>query len=91
MRALEAVTVDMVREGGRLDFRPIPGTEFTLPADLVLLAMGFVGPERKGPIDELNLALTERVHAFHLPCEARPDVVRFDPDATWLAQTVIDV
>jgi glutamate synthase (NADPH/NADH) small chain len=60
VRALEAVTVEMVREGGRLDFRPVPGSEFTLPADLVLLAMGFVGPERRGPIEELGLTLTDR-------------------------------
>ncbi|MBI1733857.1 MAG: glutamate synthase subunit beta [Candidatus Rokubacteria bacterium] len=60
VRALEGVTVEMVREGGRLDFRPVAGSEFTLPADLVLLAMGFVGPERSGPIGELGLALTER-------------------------------
>jgi glutamate synthase (NADPH/NADH) small chain len=60
VRALEGVKVDMVREGGRLEFRPIAGTEFTLPVDLVLLAMGFLGPERKGPIEELGLRLTER-------------------------------
>ncbi|MBM3219593.1 MAG: glutamate synthase subunit beta [Candidatus Rokubacteria bacterium] len=60
VKALEAQKVDMVREGGRLDFRPIAGSEFTLPADLVLLAMGFLGPERKGPIEELGLELTER-------------------------------
>ena len=45
VRALEAVNVDMVREGGRLDFRPVPGSEFTLETELVLLAMGFLGPE----------------------------------------------
>jgi glutamate synthase (NADPH) small chain len=60
VKALEAVKVNMVREGGRLEFPPIPGSEFTLPVDLVLLAMGFVGPERKGPIDELGLKLTDR-------------------------------
>jgi glutamate synthase (NADPH/NADH) small chain len=60
VKALEAVKVDMVREGGRVDFRPITGSEFTLPADLVLLAMGFLGPERRGPIEELGLTLTER-------------------------------
>lgn len=37
---LEAVRV--VREEGRI--RAIPGTEFTIPCDLVLLAMGFTGP-----------------------------------------------
>jgi glutamate synthase (NADPH/NADH) small chain len=60
VRALDAVKVDMVREGGRLDFKPVAGTEFTLPADLVLLAMGFLGPERKGLVESLGLELTER-------------------------------
>jgi glutamate synthase (NADPH/NADH) small chain len=60
VRQLHAVKVDMVRDGGRLDFRPVAGSEFTLPADLVLLAMGFLGPERKGLVEELGLALTER-------------------------------
>ena len=60
VRALEAVRVEMVREGGRVSFRPLPGTEFTLEVDLVLLAMGFLGPERRGPIEELGLRLTER-------------------------------
>ena len=57
---LHGVNVEMVREGGRLDFKPIAGTEFTLDADLVLLAMGFLGPERIGPIEELGLKLTDR-------------------------------
>ena len=33
----------------------VPGTEFELAADLVLLAMGFLGPVQKGLIDELGL------------------------------------
>ena len=60
VKALEAVNVDMVREGGRLDFKPVAGTERTYAADLVLLAMGFLGPERQGPIQALGLKLTER-------------------------------
>jgi len=64
VRALEAIQVEMVREGGRLEFRPISGTEFTLDVDLVLLAMGFLGPERQGPIEELGLRLTERGNAW---------------------------
>ena len=60
VRALKAIKVEMIREGGRLDFRPIAGTAFELPVDLVLLAMGFLGPERPGPIQELGLKLTER-------------------------------
>ncbi|HET9488239.1 MAG TPA: glutamate synthase subunit beta [Methylomirabilota bacterium] len=64
VRALEAVKVEMVRDGGRLEFRPIPGSELTLEVDLVLLAMGFLGPERPGPIEELGLRLTERGNAW---------------------------
>jgi glutamate synthase (NADPH/NADH) small chain len=60
VRALEGAKVEMVRERGRVDFRKIPGSEFTLECDLVLLAMGFVGPERRGPIDALGLRLTDR-------------------------------
>ncbi|SCM78907.1 Glutamate synthase (NADPH) small chain [uncultured Pleomorphomonas sp.] len=36
-------------------FQPIPGTEFTLDADLVLFAMGFVHPVHEGMIDELGV------------------------------------
>jgi len=60
VRQLHAVKVDMVREGGRVDFRPIAGSEFTLDVDLILLAMGFLGPERKGLVEELGLKLTDR-------------------------------
>ncbi len=60
VRALEAVKVDMVREGGRLEFKPIPGSEFTLEVELVLLAMGFLGAERPGMLTDLGVTLTER-------------------------------
>jgi len=60
VRHLEALTVEMVRDGGRLDFRPVAGTEFVLDVDLVLLAMGFVGPERAGMLADLGVKLTER-------------------------------
>ena len=36
---------------------PTPGTERTIEADLVLLALGFLGPETAGPANELNLGL----------------------------------
>jgi glutamate synthase (NADPH/NADH) small chain len=60
VRQLHATTVEMVRDGGRLDFKPVPGTEFTLDVDLVLLAMGFLGPERPGMLTQLGVTLTER-------------------------------
>jgi len=38
----------------------VPGTEFQMRADLVLLAMGFVHPRHDGPVAELGVDLTER-------------------------------
>jgi len=49
-----------VRVGPAPKFEPIPGTEFTLEADLVLLAMGFVGPVKAGLIEQLGVGLDER-------------------------------
>jgi glutamate synthase (NADPH/NADH) small chain len=60
VRALSLVDVQMVRESGRVRFDPVPGTERELPVSLVLLAMGFVGPERGPLVNELGLTLTER-------------------------------
>jgi glutamate synthase (NADPH/NADH) small chain len=47
-----------VRVGPPPQFEPVPGTEFTLKADLVLLALGFTGPVRSGMIEQLGLPLT---------------------------------
>jgi len=41
-------------------FEKVEGTDFELEADLVLLAMGFVGPERPGLLTELGVELTDR-------------------------------
>src|SRR5690554_5472242 len=38
----------------------IPGSEFVLPADLILLAMGFLGPKRTGMLDQAGVKLTDR-------------------------------
>jgi len=38
----------------------VPGSEFELPADLVLLAMGFVNPVHEGMLDGLGVAYDER-------------------------------
>src|SRR5215216_5131283 len=43
--------------GADQNFNPIPGTEFELKADLVLLAMGFISPVHDGMIQELGLEL----------------------------------
>jgi glutamate synthase (NADPH/NADH) small chain len=50
--------VEVRNEGGR--FVPVEGSEKDLPAQLVLLAMGFVGPQREGLLDALGVDLDPR-------------------------------
>jgi glutamate synthase (NADPH/NADH) small chain len=45
---------------GRMQNEELQDSQRVLPADLVLLALGFLGPERKGPISELGLKLDGR-------------------------------
>ena len=46
--------------GGRPTFAAVPGSEVDMPADLVLLAMGFTGPEKSRLLDELGVTMTDR-------------------------------
>src|SRR6185436_11380460 len=52
VKALHAMQVEIVRKDGRLQFQPVPRSEFELTADLVLLAMGFVGAEKGALLDD---------------------------------------
>jgi glutamate synthase (NADPH/NADH) small chain len=45
---------------GRLTFEKVEGTDFELPCELVLLALGFGGPERSPLLEQLGVALTGR-------------------------------
>ena len=49
-----------VRVGPAPSFEPLPGTEFDMDVDLVLLAMGFSGPVRNGMLDDLAVKLDPR-------------------------------
>jgi glutamate synthase (NADPH/NADH) small chain len=49
-----------VRVGPPPKFEPVPGSEFTMDSDLVLLAMGFLGPVRGGMIEQLGVKLDAR-------------------------------
>ena len=49
-----------IRVGPPPKFEAMPGTAFTLDADLVLLAMGFTGPVRAGLIEQAGLKLDAR-------------------------------
>ena len=60
VRALRGRRVSRVVRDGRGTFEPTAGSGFEMKADLVLLAMGFVGPEKSRLLTELNVKLTER-------------------------------
>ncbi len=49
-----------VRVGSPPKFEPIPGSEFTMNADLVLLAMGFLGPVRNGMLEQFGVEIDPR-------------------------------
>ena len=61
VESLVTVMIEWYREAdGRQAFREVEGTEKVWPCQLVLLAMGFLGPEKTGPIQELGLELDPR-------------------------------
>ena len=49
-----------VRVGAPPKFEPVAGSEFTMDVDLVLIAMGFLGPVRNGMIEQLGVQLDNR-------------------------------
>ena len=58
---LHAVRVDWTRgENGRFQMSEVPGSEFSVDADLVLLAMGFLHPEHGGMLEQLGVELDAR-------------------------------
>jgi glutamate synthase (NADPH) small chain len=70
LRDFAVLTRELVGENGlvkklgcvKVDakMQPVPGTEFELKADLVLLAMGFVSPIHDGMIEQLGVSLDQR-------------------------------
>lgn len=61
VQRLHAVRVQpKVAPNGRTEFAPVPGTEFELEADLVLLAMGFTGPVKSRLLSDLGVLFDPR-------------------------------
>ena len=75
VRAL--VLVEVRLEGGK--FVPVPGTRREIPADLVFLALGFVGPEKGSWLEQLGVALDARGNV------ARTDDYRTNVDGVFVA------
>jgi glutamate synthase (NADPH/NADH) small chain len=63
VKELHTVEIEWIKgSDGRMSMKDIAGTEKVWPADLVLLAMGFLGPEKEGLLAELGVKLDERTN-----------------------------
>ena len=61
VREVQTIGIEWVRNGnGGHSPREIPGTERSWPTQMVLLAMGFVGPETDGLLSQLGIAINDR-------------------------------
>ncbi len=60
VKQLHCVRLEWKNEGGRMQMKEIPGSDFMIDADLVLLAMGFLHPEHKGMLENLGVELDPR-------------------------------
>ena len=60
VRALRGIRLDWQQDNGRPVMKEIPGSDFELPCELVLLALGFLGPETDTVIGQLGCELTDR-------------------------------
>ncbi|MGH8119526.1 MAG: glutamate synthase subunit beta [Gammaproteobacteria bacterium] len=65
VKSLEIARVEMKNVNGRMTFQEVPGSEEMLPCELVLLAMGFVGPEKAGMLEQLGVKFTDRNNVWH--------------------------
>lgn len=61
LKALQCVRVEWkLGDGGKMNLVEVPGSEFTIKADLVLLAMGFIGPRKQGLVEQSAVELDIR-------------------------------
>src|SRR6266566_1076676 len=60
VKKLHGVRLEWAQDNGRPVMKEMPGSEFELDCDLVLLALGFLGPETDTVVSQLGCELTER-------------------------------
>jgi len=75
---LECVRIEWAKDAdGRFAMREIAGSAFTLKADLVLLAMGFLGPRRPGLVERSGVELDPRGNVRANTIDYRTSVAKF--------------
>ncbi len=60
VKKLHACEIEWTKDGGRYRFDEIPGTDFEMDVDLVLLSMGFLHVDHPGLVTDLELSLDDR-------------------------------
>jgi glutamate synthase (NADPH/NADH) small chain len=60
LRKLHGIRLEWTQDNGRPVMKEVPGSEFELDCELVLLALGFLGPETDTAVSQLGCALTDR-------------------------------
>jgi glutamate synthase (NADPH/NADH) small chain len=77
IRALQCVRVEWApAEDGRMQIQEVAGSEFELKADLVLLAMGFLGPRQPGMVEQAEVALDARGNVMANEIDYRTSTTR---------------
>ena len=72
---LQCCKVEWTRKNGTWKLKELPGTEFNLEADIVLLAMGFLHVAHNGPVKELSLKLDQSGNLAVENCQtSQPEV-----------------
>jgi glutamate synthase (NADPH) small chain len=75
---IECVRVEWVKDpDGRFAMQELPGSAFTLKADLVLLAMGFLGPRRPGLVEQSGVEIDPRGNVRANTTDYRSSVPKF--------------
>ena len=62
LKKLHGIRLEWVKDAatGQMKMNEVPGSEFEMECDLLLLAMGFTGPAKKGMLEELGVELDQR-------------------------------
>ena len=86
---LQCCKVEWTRKNGTWKLKELPGTDFTLDADIVLLAMGFLYVSHNGLVKELDLKLDESGNVAAEKCQTSQPKVFAAGDTTSGASLVV--